>query len=93
MKEKMHELLFVGVTRAVRWVYLSSAHEQMISPLKQMYYKVLREEEVEMAIRHGQIMRQLTFKEKMSDKFDFGRKKQCIQMGCENSVNMYSDII
>ncbi len=61
MKEKIHELLFVGVTRAVRWVYLSSVHEQMIQPVQRLYQKGLHSEaESGLSIKHGNFSRQMS---------------------------------
>lgn len=68
MNEKMHELLFVGVTRAVRWVYLSSVYGHMIQPVQRLYQKSLHSEaEVELSIKHGSFGRQRSLFEAFTD--------------------------
>ena len=59
LAEKMNELLFVGITRARHWLYLSTTHSDMIPPIRSLYHQIQADPtNFDLTVKHGRYERQ-----------------------------------
>ncbi len=59
LAEKMNELLFVGVTRATHWLYMSTTHSDMIPPIRSLHHHIqVDPTHFELTLKHGRYERQ-----------------------------------
>ncbi len=95
LAEKMNELLFVGVTRAVGWLFLSTVHNDMIAPIRSLYNKaLLAPKEINLTLKHGRYERQASLFEYNRSKKQAERKvpTQNIFWEEETQSNAYADL-
>ncbi len=68
LKKNMDVLLYTGVSRAVRWVYMSTVYEDMIKPVRTLYNGICHGlGGFGLEIRHGRFSRQKSMFEYMQD--------------------------